>query len=164
MKKPGITIDIPGFGKVQIDAILSDYTGTLAFSGKLVPGVTDRLLRLAELVDIHIVTADSFGTAQEELKGLPLLCRKLEGTGEDVQKQRYAMELNPHCLASLGNGNNDRLHMKLVKESGGLTIAVDNGEGCAHEALRHANIFVVGAVNALDLLLEPTRLRATLRF
>ena len=39
MKKPGIKIDIPGFGKVQIDAILSDYTGTLAFSGKLVTGV-----------------------------------------------------------------------------------------------------------------------------
>ena len=54
MKKPGITIDVPGFGKVQIDAILSDYTGTLAFSGKLITGVKDRLLRLAELVDVHV--------------------------------------------------------------------------------------------------------------
>jgi soluble P-type ATPase len=74
------------------------------------------------------------------------------------------MELNPRCLASFGNGVNDRLHMKLVKEAGGLTIAVDNGEGCAHEALRQANIFVAGAASALDLLLEPTRLRATLRW
>jgi soluble P-type ATPase len=164
MAKPGITIDIPGFGKLQINAILSDYTGTLSFGGKLVTGVKDRLVRLAQLVDIHVVTADSFGTAEEELEGLPLFCRKLEGPGEDVQKQRYAMELNPRCLASFGNGNNDRLHMKLVKEAGGLTIAVDNGEGCAHEAIRHANVFVAGAVNALDLLLEPTRLRATLRF
>ena len=164
MSKPGITIDIPGFGKLQISAILSDYTGTLAFGGTLSPGVKDRLVRLAQLVDIHIVTADSFGTAEKELEGLPLICRRFEGPGEDVQKQRYAMELNPRCLASFGNGVNDRLHMKLVKEAGGLTIAVDNGEGCAHEALRHANIFVAGAVNALDLLLEPTRLRATLRF
>ena len=54
--------------------------------------------------------------------------------------------------------------MKLVKESGGLTVAVDNGEGCAHEAIRNANVIVAGAANALDLLLEPTRLRATLRF
>ena len=164
MKKPGITIDIPGFGKLQISSVLCDYTGTLSFAGKLSPDVKDRLARLAQLVDIHVVTADSFGTAEKELQGLPLTCRKLEGAGEDAQKQRYAMELNPHCLASLGNGNNDRLHMKLVKESGGLTIAVDNGEGCAHEALRHANIFVAGAANALDLLLEPTRLRATLRW
>ena len=164
MNKPGITIDIPGFGKLQINAIISDYTGTLAFAGKLSPGVKDRLARLAQLVDIHVVTADSFGTSDEELQGLPLVCRKLAGPGEDAQKQRYAMELNPRYVASFGNGNNDRLHMKLVKESGGVTIAVDNGEGCAHEAIRNAQVVVVGAVNALDLLLEPTRLRATLRF
>ena len=164
MNKPGITIDIPGFGTLQINALLSDYTGTLSIGGKLSAGVKDRLLRLAQLVDVHVVTADSFGTAEQELHDLPLICRRLEGPGEDAQKQRYAMELNPRCLAAFGNGNNDRLHMKLVKESGGLTIAVDNGEGCAHEALRHSSIFVAGAANALDLLLEPTRLRATLRF
>ena len=163
MKKPGITIDIPGFGKARIDAILSDYTGTLSFSGKLVTGVRDRLLRLAELVDIHIVSADSFGTAQEELKGLPIVWRRLEGGSEDAEKQRYAEGLNPRDVASLGNGNNDRLHMKVVKDAGGLAIAVENGEGCALDAILAANIFVVGAVNALDLLLEPTRLRATLR-
>ena len=164
MEKPGITIDIPGFGMLQINSLLSDYTGTLAFNGKLVAGVRDRLVRLAELVDIHVVTSDSFGTAEEELKGLPLVCRRLEGGSEDVQKRRYAEGLDPRHVASFGNGNNDRLHMKLVKESGGVTIAVDNGEGCAHEAIRNANVIVAGAVNALDLLLEPIRLRATLRF
>jgi soluble P-type ATPase len=164
MKKPGITVNIPGFGKVQINSILSDYTGTLAFNGKLVDGVIDRLLRLAELVDIHIVTADSFGTAEKELKGLPLVCRRLEGEKEDLQKARYAEELNPRNVASFGNGNNDRLHLKVVKEAGGLAIAVENGEGCSLEAILNANVFVAGAVNALDLLLEPTRLRATLRF
>jgi soluble P-type ATPase len=164
MSKPGITIDIPGFGKVQINSILTDYTGTLAFNGKLVAGVKDRLLRLAELVDIHVVTADSFGTAEKELKGLPIVCRRLKGKNEDVQKRRYAVELNPRQLASFGNGNNDRLHLKVVKEAGGLAIAVENGEGCALEAILNANVFVAGAVNALDLLLEPTRLRATLRF
>ena len=164
MKKPGIAIDIPGLGKLQINAILSDYTGTLAFSGRLVTGIKDRLLRLAQLVDIHVVTADSFGTAEKELKGLPLVCKRLEGEKEDVQKRRYAEELNPRYVASFGNGNNDRLHMKAVKEAGGLSIAVENGEGCALDAILNANVFVAGAVNAFDLLLEPTRLRATLRF
>jgi soluble P-type ATPase len=164
MRKPGITINIPGFGKVQINSILSDYTGTLACGGKLVLGVKERLIRLAERVDIHVVTADSFGTAEEELKGLPLVCRRLKGEKEDVQKQRYAVELNPCYVASFGNGNNDRLHLKVVKEAGGLAIAVENGEGCALDAILNANVFVVGAVNALDLLLEPTKLLATLRF
>jgi len=164
MNKPGIKVDIPGFGKIEIQNVLTDYTGTLAFNGRLVNGVKDRLLRLAPLVDIYVATADSFGTAEEELKGLPLVCRRLKGRHEDVQKQRYAAELNPRHVASFGNGNNDRLHLKVVREAGGLAIAVENGEGCALEAILNANLFVVGAVNALDLLLEPTRLRATLRF
>jgi soluble P-type ATPase len=170
MKKPSIRIDIPGFGKVQINSILSDYTGTLAFNGKLVPGVKDRLLRLADLVRIHVVTADSFGTAEEELKGLPIFWKRLKGEKEDAQKAHCAVELNPRYVASFGNGNNDRLHLKVVKEAGGLAIAVENGEGCALDAILNANLFVVGAVNALDLLLEPTkpreltRLVGTLRF
>jgi hypothetical protein len=45
-----------------------------------------------------------------------------------------------------------------------LAIAVENGEGCALETILNANVFVVGAVKAFELLLEPTRLRATLRF
>jgi soluble P-type ATPase len=115
-------------------------------------------------VDIHVVTADSFGTAEEELKDLPLVCKRLKREKEDVQKAHYAVELNPRYVASFGNGNNDRLHLKVVKEAGGLAIAVENGEGCALDAILNASVFVVGAVNAFDLLLEPTRLRATLRF
>jgi len=115
-------------------------------------------------VDIHVVTADTFGTAEKELEGLPLICRRLNAEKEDVQRARYAEKLNPHCVASFGNGNNDRLLLKVAKEAGGLAIAVENGEGCALEAILNANIHVFGAVNALDLLLEPTRLRATLRF
>ena len=79
-------------------------------------------------------------------------------------QSRYAEGLDPRRVASFGNGNNDRLHLKAVKEAGGLAIAVENGEGCALDAILNANLFVVGAVNALNLLLEPTRLRATLRF
>jgi soluble P-type ATPase len=164
MKKPGISSDIPGFGTVTIIHIISDYTGTLACNGKLAAGVRERLMRLAELVDIHVITADSFGTAAAELAGLPIIRKKLKGPNEDVQKLRYATQLDLRCLASFGNGNNDRLHLKAVKEAGGLAIAVENGEGCAVDAILNANLLVFGAANALDLLLEPIRLRATLRF
>jgi soluble P-type ATPase len=129
VKKPGITINVPGFGKVQIHSILSDYTGTLAFNGKLVAGVRDRLLRLARRVDIHVVTADSFGTAEEELEGLPIVSRRLKARREDVQKRRYAERLNPRYVASFGNGNNDRLHLKVVKEAGGLALRLRTGRG-----------------------------------
>jgi len=66
-------------------------------------------------------------------------------------------------IAAFGNGRNDALMLKAVKDAGGLAIAVDNGEGCAVEALQNAHIFIVGITNALDLLLDPTRCKATLR-
>ena len=37
MGKPGITIDIPGFGKRVIRTVIGDYTGTLSRRGKLAP-------------------------------------------------------------------------------------------------------------------------------
>jgi hypothetical protein len=39
----------------------------------------------------------------------------------------------------------------------------DNGEDCSVEAMQNANIFIVGIVNALDLLIERTWCKATLR-
>ena len=67
-------------------------------------------------------------------------------------------------MAAFGNGNNDRMLLKAVKEGAGLAVAVDNGEGCAVDALVNAHLFIVGAANALNLLLEPRSCKATLRF
>ena len=61
---------------------------------------------------------------------------------------------------ALGNGQNDRLMLKAAK----IGIAVTEGEGCAVDAIMAANIQVTRAVDALDLLLHPKRLKATLRF
>jgi hypothetical protein len=38
------------------------------------------------------------------------------------------------------------------------------GEGCALDAVLNSHVDIVGAANALDLLLDPTRCTATLRF
>jgi hypothetical protein len=39
MNKPGILIEIPGFGAREIRTIVTDYTGTLSCGGRLVAGV-----------------------------------------------------------------------------------------------------------------------------
>ena len=163
MARTGISIDIPGFGLCKIDAILTDYTGTLSRKGRLIPGVRDQLTKLAELVEIHVITADTFGLAQEELEGIPLTHQRLEGRNHDIQKREYGLRFDLRRAAALGNGNNDRLLLKVVKEAGGVAVAVDNGEGCATDALLNSNLFIVGAVNALDLLIEPNSCKATLR-
>jgi soluble P-type ATPase len=162
--KPGIAIDIPGFGPLELRTLVSDYTGTLSCGGRLSRGVGESLTALADLLDIHILTADTFGTAERELAGLPLAIHRLETAGLDRQKAEFVAALSPNRVAAFGNGNNDRLLLQAVKEAGGLAVAVDNGEGCAVDALQNANLLIHGAANALALLLESNRLKATLRF
>lgn len=117
--KPGILIEIPGFGKLELRAIVSDYTGTHSRGGKITHDVERRLIHLSELVDIHILTADTFGTAERELKEMPVSIHRLGAEGQDVQKMDFVRRCEPHHVAALGNGNNDRLLLKTVKEAGG---------------------------------------------
>jgi len=162
VNKPGVVIDIPGFGRRLIRVVVSDYTGTHSLGGTVDAAVKRRLRELASLVDLHIVTADSFGTADTELRGI-VIPYKLRSVKHDAEKAEYVSQFDLMHVAAFGNGNNDRLMLKTVKEAGGLAIAVDNGEGCALDAILNAHLFVTGAANALDLLLDPVRLKATLR-
>jgi len=164
MSKPGIEVEIPNVRRLIIHRLVTDFTGTLSLGGQLSPGVEDRLRRLNQILDITVISADSFGTAVGQLASIPISPIILSpGLRHDREKEKYVKDNNPSQIAAFGNGNNDALMLKAVKEAGGLAVAVDNGEGCSVEALRNANIFIVGIVNALDLMLEPTRLRATLR-
>ena len=155
-----IEIDIPGFGPVQLAHLVSDFTGTLSVDGRLLPGVKDALNQLARLMTIHILTADTFGRAKEELAEVQCQIHILTGSNHDVQKEDYLKKLDPGKVVALGNGNNDRRMLKLAK----VGIAVSEGEGCAVEAIMAADIHVRSAMDGLTLLLNPLRCKATLRF
>ncbi|MGH9739487.1 MAG: HAD family hydrolase [Candidatus Acidiferrales bacterium] len=164
MAKTGITIKIPNFPDVFIERVVTDYNGTLSQAGKLGPGAVERLRRLHEIVDIDVITSDTFGTAAAELDlaGLhPLLLPA--GSRHDEAKAAHVSAHDAAHIAAFGNGNNDASMLKAVKDAGGLAIVVDNGEGCSVQTLQNAEIFVVGIVNALDLLLDVRRCTATLR-
>lgn len=165
-----VEISIPRFGperspsdKLVIKTIVSDYTGTLSCGGRLTPGVKDRLRRLKAYLDIHVVSSDSFGMAQGQLATISLEPYILRTDKHDEEKREYVQSRGPSAVAAFGNGRNDALMLKAVKDAGGLAVAVDNGEGCSVEAIQNAHIFIVGISNALDLLLEPIRCKATLR-
>jgi soluble P-type ATPase len=155
-----IEIDIPGFGLVRLEHLVSDFTGTLSVSGQLLPNIDERLNKLAELIKIHILTADTFGKARSELEGINCEIHILTGENHDVQKETYVTKLGVGSVAAFGNGNNDRKMLKAAR----VGIAVSEGEGCAVDAIMAANIHVRSAVDGLDLLLNPTRIKATLRF
>ena len=168
--KPGIGIDIPGFGELHIKAVCCDYTGTLSCEGELINGVKKRLRELGRVVDIHIVTSDTRDTADRELEpltreGLVTLRDQIELDDHDRFKRDYVKKLGIDMkhVAIFGNGRNDRLWLNEVKDKGGLAIAVDVGEGCAVEAMMNATVFVADIMNALDLLLDKDRVIGTLR-
>ena len=155
-----IEIDIPGFGPVRLEHLVSDFTGTLSVNGQLIPKVDARLNKLAEFMKIHILTADTFGKAEVELKGINCEIHILTGENHDVQKEEYVNKLGTENVVAFGNGNNDRKMLRSAR----IGIAVTEGEGCAVDAIMAANIHVRSAVEGLDLLLNLKRLKATLRF
>jgi soluble P-type ATPase len=129
----GIEIQIPFFAEpLRITRIVSDYTGTLSFHERLIPGVQDRLSKHQSLVTIEVLTADSSGTAKVQLSGMPFLGVQIFQDAErhDVRKQAHAEKNNPAQIAAFSNGNNDVPLLKTVKAAGGLAVAVDNGECC----------------------------------
>ena len=160
-----IEVEIPGFGPLEIRRVVTDYTGTHSCHGVVRKSVRARLARLAKLVEVHVLTIDTFGTVRRELARLPLELHFLTSKqGNDREKQRFVLKYEPKFVAAFGNGTIDRLILKTVRDAGGLAVAVDNGEGCAVEAILNANVFVHGSEQALDLLLEPNSCKATLRF
>jgi soluble P-type ATPase len=153
-------IDIPGFGAARLKYLVSDFTGTLSVDGKLFPGARERLNRISEFLHLYILTADTFGMAKNELRGINCEVRILEGKDHDIQKEEFVRNLGPDAVIAMGNGNNDRKMLKSAR----IGIAVCLREGCAADAVSSADILVFSTVHALNLLLNPKRMKATLRF
>jgi soluble P-type ATPase len=56
-----IEIKIPGYKTLQLKHLVLDHNGTLAVDGILVAGVKESLDRLSADMEIHVLTADTFG-------------------------------------------------------------------------------------------------------
>jgi soluble P-type ATPase len=154
-----ISIDIPGFGKLELAHLVLDYNGTLALDGKLLAGVAEALSGLAPSIRIHVITADTFEIAREQLADLPI---ELTITPVDSQanaKLQFVSALGASTVVAIGNGRND--HKML--DAAALSIALIQREGGATEALASADLASTNVLDALELLRNPKRLVATLR-
>jgi len=154
-----IDIDIPGFGQRTLQHLVLDYNGTLAVDGRVQPGVFSRLSQLKNSLQIHILTADTYGTVRTTFGHTDYTVHVLTNGDECEAKAEYVRELGPQSCACLGNGSNDAA---MLMEAG-LSIAVLQPEGVAMAALSAAHVLVPGIEAGLDLLLHTTRLKATLR-
>ena len=151
-----IRIDIPLRGIVELQHAVFDVNGTLAVDGKPIPGVTDRLKALGEHLSLHVLTAGTHGNIAEleRVLGFPL---HMITIGEE--KVHYVEQLGPASVIAFGNGMNDVGMLRLAA----IGVAVLAGEGVSIGALQAADVLVLGPVDAIDLVLNPKRLVATLR-
>jgi len=154
-----ISIEIPGYRALDLRHLVLDYNGTLAVDGRLLDGVEAQLAALSRLVDVHVVTGNTYGDAREHLHGSPVEVVCLAASGQAHAKHDYVLGLGAHQVVAVGNGRNDALMLQRAA----LGIAVAGTEGLAGDALRAADVVVHHAVDALGLLLHPKRLIATLR-
>lgn len=154
--KTGIYIDVPGIQLLSLKHLLLDYTGTLSFNGELLPGVSERIEKLSQKLHITVLTADTFGSAVRQIAGLPVDLKIIQ-TGQD--KVDFLAKLNSSEIIAIGNGYNDTGMVKMAA----LGIAVIGPEGCYSGLISAAKIVCNDILTALDLLLNPLRLKATMR-
>lgn len=154
-----IEIEIPGRGVMQLHHLVSDVNGTLALDGQLLPGVVEALRALGQQLEIHLLTADTYGRQAAIDQALGLTAVRIPHGKESEAKAAYVDRLGAHRVVALGQGANDAGMLKAAA----LGICVLSLEGTAGEAAQAAGVLVPDIAAALALLQNPRRLVATLR-
>ncbi|HPW56299.1 MAG: hypothetical protein KA072_12200 [Thermoanaerobaculaceae bacterium] len=158
-KRRRIQIKIPGLGSLTIAHIVMDNNGTLACDGKLLAGGAELPKSLNEAVYFHVVTADTFGVAQKQLRGLPCTLTILPPEDQDIGKLEYIRKFREQQTLRIGNGRNDALMI----EHAALGIAVIQAEGAYAQTVLNSDVVCRTIYEALELSRNPDRLQATLR-
>ena len=154
-----IEVAIPGDGRLRLSFLVLDYNGTLACNGVLLDGVAERLIALSKNLSIHVVTADTFGTVEATLKNLPLHRPSSAADGPESRQDGLRVPIG---------AQRDGLHRQRAQrppDVAGGCARHHRGrpEGAAVDALQASDVVTTSIQSALDLLLNPLRLVATLR-
>jgi P-type E1-E2 ATPase len=154
-----LTIEVPGYDRLALEHLVLDLNGTLALDGEVLPGVAERLVALSPHLQIHLLTADTRGRGAATASALGITLHCLTQGDEAAQKRTFVESLGAGKVAAVGNGANDAEMLAVAA----LGVAVLGPEGLAQAAWQSADLIVPDIGAALDLLLHPQRLIATLR-
>ena len=154
-----LAISIPGRGELSITNVLFDLNGTLACDGVIADSTRERLNRLGESLTLYVMSADTFGTLEQMAAGLPIQVRRVQGELGAAEKRDLLAALGAERTIAIGNGQND---VEML-ETAVLSFAILGPEGAATTALLAADLVFGHIDDALDSLLYPKRLMASLR-
>ena len=152
-------IKIPGRETVTIKNIIFDYNGTIAIDGQLIEGVAKAINELSSDFDFHVITADTFGSVNNELNDVNCTLIIVPEENQDLIKLEHLIKLGKETTLCVGNGRNDKL---ILKESVvGITVIQD--EGASTDTLMASDIICKSIMDVFEFLKKPDRLKATLR-
>lgn len=154
-----LKLNIPGRGEIEIENVVFDFNGTLAVDGLMADTTRKMLLELKELVNIYVLTADTYGTVEKQCEGLGIAVKTFLTDNAGRCKLDIIKSLGGSSSMAVGNGFNDIL---MFKESC-ISVAVIEGEGCNGKLLAEADIVVKAIADVFGLLLNKNRIKATLR-
>ena len=154
-----IKIEIPGKEKIELKYILFDMNGTLTVDGNISDTTKEKLIRLSKQLKIFVLTADTFGKAKNVFANLPVELTVVNKENSGASKKNFIDKLGCNNCVAVGNGFNDTLMLESAK----LGISVLMEEGICIKAVEKSDILVKHINDAIDLLLNPKRIIATLR-
>ena len=154
-----IEYKISGRDTILAQHLVLDYNGTIAFEGKLINEVEYLLNTLSDKLDIHIVTADTFGTVKKELQNVSCTIDIIGDENQDVQKSNIVDSLGNEKVIAIGNGRNDALML----ERSALGIMTIQQEGAFSKLFNYSDIVCNNIIDALKILLNAKQINATLR-
>ncbi len=154
-----IKIDIPGRFSVNLKYAVFDMNGTLTVDGKISEKVKEKIKLLSEKLKIFILTADTFGTAKDIFKNLPVILNIIDKKNGQDSKLQFIEKIGSKNCVAFGNGFND---IKMLAEAA-IGICVIGEEGACSKTILNSDICVYNIISGIDLLLNKKRLIASLR-
>lgn len=152
-------LEIPGREKIEIKNVMLDYNGTIAIDGYLIKDVDKTIDELADIINFHVITADTYGSVEKALANTKCKVVKIPKEKQDKSKLNYLLTLGKETTLCVGNGKNDRL---MLKESV-LGIALIQDEGLCVESLLAADIVCKSIMDVFAYFKNPNRIKAILR-
>lgn len=154
-------IKVPGWKDLSIKNLVFDANGTLLTDGKINPEIVflSTLISKTYNLNLYILTAATRGIPKKVSKLLRAKLEVIEKYNQPESKSLFLRKLGAEETIAIGNGANDEL---MLKEAS-LGIAVIGKKGASSGTIIASDVVVSNIKDALELLLCPERLKASLR-
>ena len=103
-----IELDVPGRGLIQLEHLVTDVNGTIAKDGRLLEKIARPLVGLKDRLQIHLITANTYGRQDNIDLMLALKAVRLKGENQAEQFTVTPFEpftpLSTFCAACVCSG------------------------------------------------------------